>query len=168
MLVFSSHLSCVCLCMCVHVHAIACVWRSEDKWQELIPSVYCIELPDLTTEPSPSWAILLTLCCLFFFFFWYLCSRGLVKSHRILHFLIFQDKRAMGDCGGWVTTNRYISMISLCSFKTVKEMDVCHCPVVFLMWGPRLILGSLWLRSLSRRHTRPSHQRFLRSWAWPE
>lgn len=89
-------------------------------------------------------------------FFWYLCSWGLVKSHRILHFfLIYQDKKAMGSCRGRVTANRYISMISLCSFKTVKETEVCHCPIVFLMRGTRLILG---MTSLTEKHVKKTHK----------
>lgn len=152
---FFSFIMCVCLCMCARVHAIACIWRSEDKWQLLIPSVYCI---DWVTRLG-NWAIILQSHLadpVLAFFFWYLCSWGLVKSHRILHFfLIYQDKKAMGSCRGWVTANRYISMISLCSFKTVKEMEVCHCPIVYLMRGTRLILG---MTSLTEKHVKKTHK----------
>lgn len=155
LLVFSSHLSCVCLCMCARVHTIACIWRSDDKWQLLILSVYCI---DWVTRLG-NWAIILLshLADPVLAFLGICAAEGWWKVIESCIFFFFDilGQEGYGELS-WLSNCKQVYFNDLfVLIQNCKRNGGCHCPIVCLMRGTRLILG---MTSLTEKHVKKTHK----------
>lgn len=146
--------------MCVSVHVCTCAYHSmymEVRWQLTIVDSVCLlywlshqawQLSHHPAEPS---------CWPCAGFSWYLCSWGLVKSHRILHFFFF-DTLGQEDYGelSWLSNCKQVYFNDLfVLIQNCKRNGGCHCPIVCLMRGTRLILG---MTSLTEKHVKKTHK----------